>query len=586
VAVITSGFIAPAAAVVLTPSLASAAAPLTCATNVTYVLDGSNGNFYQANETTGATTASAGAFGATTLNGFGVGPNGADAFAVTQSSSSAGAATVYELTMSTGTVTTIAVTTAKSQTLLAGAVNPATGTFYFAGYTGTGTSAVLDLYGVTSTGTYLGLVATAPTPNASTGDITFDGAGDLYILGGGSTPENIYSVSTTIPNTTETTPVSLTTKTLASISTSGNYYGISIDPNGYLYALNASTPSLTPINLNTGAVGTPVTLTGTGTSGLTDSGSCAFNGTLTVAKNIVGRANSGDQFTVTAATGSTTLDTGTTSGSTTGLQTGSAAEAGPVVGNAGASYTVSESAAGTTNLNDYASSYVCLDSGNTATSVTSTNVATGSKTFTVNALGYLTTGEAVTITDTANSAISLYGSITATSSSTPSITVNVTSVTGSGTGIATWSIEATPAVGTGTSATFNFPPIDGTSGATVFCTFTNAPALTITKTPSPTSVTTVGQVVTYTFVVTNTGKAAMTGVGVTDTQTSPAGSLTSGPTCQSLASPTGSCSGATTLSRPASPRCRDCPGSCSTRSPRRRSSTSTSPDPACTRTPC
>jgi uncharacterized repeat protein (TIGR01451 family) len=57
---------------------------------------------------------------------------------------------------------------------------------------------------------------------------------------------------------------------------------------------------------------------------------------------------------------------------------------------------------------------------------------------------------------------------------------------------------------------------------------------------------TVGQVISYKFVATNTGNVMLTAVGVADTQTAPAGALTTGPNCQSLSSPTGTCSGATT----------------------------------------
>ncbi len=72
-------------------------------------------------------------------------------------------------------------------------------------------------------------------------------------------------------------------------------------------------------------------------------------------------------------------------------------------------------------------------------------------------------------------------------------------------------------------------------GDAIACVVTNtaniAPAISIGKTASPTTVSTVGQVVTYTFRVTNTGNVSLSGVGVTDTQAAPASALTTGPTC-------------------------------------------------------
>ena len=79
---------------------------------------------------------------------------------------------------------------------------------------------------------------------------------------------------------------------------------------------------------------------------------------------------------------------------------------------------------------------------------------------------------------------------------------------------------------------------------------TQSPALSIVKSvtapPPPASVNAVGQTVTYHFTVTNTGNVGLTAVHVTDTQEPPAGGLASGPTCQSLSSPTGTCSGSST----------------------------------------
>ncbi len=73
---------------------------------------------------------------------------------------------------------------------------------------------------------------------------------------------------------------------------------------------------------------------------------------------------------------------------------------------------------------------------------------------------------------------------------------------------------------------------------------TQSPSLFIVKSANVTIRTAPGEPVTYTFLVTNTGNVTLTGVGVTDVPTAPAGGVV--PTCQSLAKPAGTCSGATT----------------------------------------
>jgi uncharacterized repeat protein (TIGR01451 family) len=75
-------------------------------------------------------------------------------------------------------------------------------------------------------------------------------------------------------------------------------------------------------------------------------------------------------------------------------------------------------------------------------------------------------------------------------------------------------------------------PIPGTAITPVVAT----PGLSIVKSSTPTTVSTLGQVVTYNFTITNTGNVTITDVSVDDTQTSPAGDqLVSGPTCSNAA---------------------------------------------------
>ena len=75
------------------------------------------------------------------------------------------------------------------------------------------------------------------------------------------------------------------------------------------------------------------------------------------------------------------------------------------------------------------------------------------------------------------------------------------------------------------------------------CTTNPVPAITIKKSATPTTAT-VGQTVTYKFVVTNAGDTALHNVTVTDKFTSlPTDTLSSPIDCVSLATPTGTCSG-------------------------------------------
>ena len=101
------------------------------------------------------------------------------------------------------------------------------------------------------------------------------------------------------------------------------------------------------------------------------------------------------------------------------------------------------------------------------------------------------------------------------------------------------------------SATASGTPPTGSPVAspisTATVTTTSAPALTVMKSVTSTGpYNAAGQSITYSFVAKNTGNVTLNSVGITDTQTAPAGALTSGPTCQSLSGPTGSCSGSTT----------------------------------------
>ena len=94
------------------------------------------------------------------------------------------------------------------------------------------------------------------------------------------------------------------------------------------------------------------------------------------------------------------------------------------------------------------------------------------------------------------------------------------------------------------------PPLSPPTTPPVTVTVTPSPSLSITKVASPTVVTAVGQVITYTYTVKNTGNVTLSGVGVTDNPTVYQGTAPATPTCTGLTSPTATCSGTTTTLAP------------------------------------
>ncbi|HEV2634461.1 MAG TPA: hypothetical protein VGX23_04900 [Actinocrinis sp.] len=70
------------------------------------------------------------------------------------------------------------------------------------------------------------------------------------------------------------------------------------------------------------------------------------------------------------------------------------------------------------------------------------------------------------------------------------------------------------------------------------CTITNTPvpaSLTVTKSANTSTVHTVGNVIEYSYLVTNTGALPLSGIAVTDTQAAPASALDAAPVCPSAA---------------------------------------------------
>ncbi|WP_369185280.1 hypothetical protein [Streptomyces sp. Y1] len=331
-------------------------------------------------------TLPAGSFSA---NALGITNGGAAVYAL-NFPDAGGNALVYAYTVATGTWASFPVRLSQPF-FVAGAVNPDNGIYYFANY-GAGTASspgVGTLYGFdTTTNTFIGAVGqfTLPFNSAgfSNGDITFDGAGNMYVLAQSGTDTVLALVQGPLPTTAGTQQ--LTLQKLSSISnpTSDSYNGDAFDSSGNLYvSFNKRQPDgttraeLERINPNTGKVAAGPS-TSTNTALFSDLASCALNPTLALQKNVVGRfaqtASSNDQFALSITGGGVTQNNkATTAGTATGLQPQAA---GPVIGRPGQTYTLTETGASGADLANYTTTYDCVDTANGNASVASGNGTT------------------------------------------------------------------------------------------------------------------------------------------------------------------------------------------------------------------
>ena len=293
----------------------------------------------------------------------------------------------------------------------AGAIDPTTGYYYWGNFARADVpypdlypsdGVVLHLYALpaggsattASPGSYWqaariwipGAIATA----SYNGDIAFDAAGNLYIVAGPSNvaPDNSSLIaridSAQVPRTMPTTvPNYVTNATkitnLAGLTNQADVFnGITFDADGWLWV--SSRAGVKRIDPLTGAnVGTPVTVDLTKDPYLVDLASCGLPPTMRLQKNIVARAKTDDQFRIeihagTPAADATPAQQAVTSGSTPGVQT---QVAGPVVVTAGNTYTIRETAANGTDLNDYITSYSCSWSDETVIQLSGTLTGDG-----------------------------------------------------------------------------------------------------------------------------------------------------------------------------------------------------------------
>ena len=242
---------------------------------------------------------------------------------------------------------------ADAEDVIAGAVNPANGIYYYA----VGGSP-WKLYAFnTSTNTGIGQVGTIAGLSVN-GDMAFDAVGNLYVVSNAS-----YTASGTLaringPLPTTAGSTSFSSAVLASLpGNSGQYASMAFDGSGVL-VIGTGTGKVLRVNPSSGAQ----IDTHNASVNLSDMASCSSPSVASVRVDLPsGRHDDDDQFTTTITGGGVSSgNTGTTAGTDTGLQTQAAEVAGPVVVLPSTTYTITQTAAGGTQLSDYSTTWKCI----------------------------------------------------------------------------------------------------------------------------------------------------------------------------------------------------------------------------------
>ncbi|WIB27037.1 Ig-like domain-containing protein [Curtobacterium sp. MCSS17_015] len=361
------------------------------------------------------------------------------------------------------------VATDKVRTVIRGAVNPVTGMYYY------GDNAGALLAYDPATRKAIGQVGQITGLKSGNGDFAFSSQGLFFVVAA----DKVYRVDNeTVPTAPGTT--ALTTTEIATLPAGTNSPGIAFSSDGYLYVSNTTTTGSGTSAVSTTTIyqldptsGTQVrSFPVTGNFGASDLASCNYADTVTGRTSVDQRWNTGDQFHL-AISGKDVDPTSagasaTTTGDTTGLQS---RKAGAILTTPGKQVTVTQTAAGTTKLADYDTTWRAVDV-NSGTVVASGVDQVASFTF-PQAVGSDGTDVVVTFT---NRMKPVRAATTADTYSTPVGTALAVPAAGvlrndTGTGL-TVTKHTTPASGTltmtATDGSFSYTPAAGFSGTDQF----------------------------------------------------------------------------------------------------------------------
>ncbi|WP_068108891.1 DUF11 domain-containing protein [Nocardioides dokdonensis] len=262
----------------------------------------------------------------------------------------------------TGTTKRFALTKNSNATsVVAGAINPVTGIYYYAASGGSWTVYAFD----TTTEKAIGQVATISGSGlGGNGDFAFDSTGTLWVVSnsGGTGAGTLARVDQGVPATSGATALSLTTLT-ATPGDAGQYHSMAFDSSGNL-VIGTSLGYVARVNPASGAmVGSAAQVS----KDFVDLASCALPSTGQARVDLPqGRYAGTDQFRVELSGGGLGGPvTGTTAGTDSGLQAETAEVAGPAVLVPGQTHTITQSGVGSTALGDYTTTWRCTDAAGT-----------------------------------------------------------------------------------------------------------------------------------------------------------------------------------------------------------------------------
>ncbi|RGE16749.1 SpaA isopeptide-forming pilin-related protein [Leucobacter sp. wl10] len=295
------------------------------------------------------------------FNGLGIGAGGQPVYGLLRSSGSGTSqnGTVYSYDVATGEWASTGASTSAlggntGTNLIGGAVDLSNGLYYFGGFTSDGDFKLYEYDPSATPRIKLKGTIDIAADSSANGDLAFDAVGNLFVVHGEGTTTTVYSV--TAANVAAANGGTIPSSISRSVTTMSNVNGVSFDAGGKAYL--GSEGQIRSFNMP--GWGGSSTVVSSGITS-TDLATCSSPPTITVEKYIDGqRVNAGDQFKLTLKQGGQTIGEATTEGTSPGLQD---KRIGPLPTVRGVELAFSETASGSTDLNQYVSSYRCLVDG-------------------------------------------------------------------------------------------------------------------------------------------------------------------------------------------------------------------------------